>query len=210
MGLLDLIFGRSAPAFSRPFHKNQTKADFREWFSKAPSWSTLDPRITDALTDRLYGNPMFEVFVHLSWETDLVKQYAPLAKLLEIGIAEALLGQINTILFRTGTASLERLIDLMKSPRQNQDALKKYYGFAQDSFECSIEIQPAFLHSYVQLAVLKHLFNHDDEARELCRKGLAQSEDLKKVPLPTRPELNLRGAVDEAETKLRALLKDLG
>ena len=209
MGLLNWMLGKSEQSFSRPFHKNETEADFREWFSKAPSWNALDPRITDALIDRLYGNPMFEVFVQLSWEADLVKQYAPLAKSLESGIVEALYGQINQILYRTGCSSLDRVIDLMRSPQRTQDALKKPYGFAMDSFESSIELQPSFLPAYVQLAVLKHIFNRDDEAREFCNRGLAQVEELKKVPLPSRPDMNFRGAVDETEMKLRAVLKDL-
>ena len=209
MGLFDWVLGKSEQSFSRPFHKNETKADFREWFSKAPSWNTLDPRITDALVERLYGNPMFEVFVQLSWEADLIKQYAPLAQSLGSGIVEELYGQINQILYRIGCSSLDRMIELMKSPQRNEDALKQSYGIATDSFESSIELQASFLPAYVQLAVLKQIFNRDDEAREFCNRGLAEVEKLKKVPLPSRPDMNLRASVDEIEIKLRAVLKDL-
>lgn len=204
MGLLDWI---SKQSFSRPFHKNQTRADFKEWFAKAPGWDTLDPKIAEALIERLYGNPMFEVFVHLSREARLIGQYAALNGLLRNGTDEAFVGAINNILFRTGSASLELVVELMR-PSANQDELKKHYGFAADCFECAIELQPSFLHAYVQQAVLKHLFNRDDEARDLCNRGLVQAEILKKVPLPSRPGMNLRGAVDEAEVRLRTLLTE--
>lgn len=209
MSLLNWMLGRSEQSFSRPFHKNETEADFREWFSKAPSWNALDPRITDALIDRLYRNPMFEVFVHLSWEADLVKQYAPLYKSLESGIVEAFYGQINQILYRIGCSNLDRVIDLMRLPQRTEDVLKKPYGLAMDSFESSIQLQPSFLPAYVQLAILKHILGRDDEAREFCNRGLVQVEELKKAPLPSGPDMNLRGAVEETEMKLRTLLKDL-
>jgi tetratricopeptide (TPR) repeat protein len=206
MGLLDWI---SKQSFSRPFHKNQTRADLKEWFAKAPGWDTLDPKIAEALIERLYGNPRFEVFVHLSREGRLISQYAELNELLGKGADEAFVGAINNILFRTGLASLEVVVKLIR-PSGNQDELKKHYGFATDCFECAIELQPSFLHAYVQLAILKHLFNRDDEARDLCNRGLVQAEILKKPVLPSRSGMNLRGTVDEAEVRLRNLLTDLG
>lgn len=206
MGLLDWI---SKQSLSRPFYKNQTRADLKEWFAKAPDWDTLDPKIAEAFIERLYGNPMFEVFVHLSREARLIGQYAALNGLLGKGADEVFVGAINDILFRTGSASLELVVELMR-PSANQDELKEHYGFATDCFECAIELQPSFLHAYVQQAVLKHLFNHDDEARDLCNRGLVQAEILKKAPSPSRCGMNLRGAVDEAEVRLRNLLTELG
>ena len=205
MGVLDWI---SKYSFSRPFHKNQTRADFKEWFAKAPGWDTLDPKIAEALIERLYGNPIFEVFVHLSREARLIGQYEALNGLPGKGADEAFVGAINNILFRTGSASLELVVELMR-PSANQDELKKHYGFATDCFECAIELQPSFLHAYVQQAVLKHLFNRDDEARDLCNRGLVQAGILKKAPLPSHHGMNLRSAVDEAEARLRTLLAEL-
>jgi hypothetical protein len=50
----------------RPFHKNESKEQVAEWFAHVEPWSLLDPRLLRVLTERLYGNQMFELFVHAS------------------------------------------------------------------------------------------------------------------------------------------------
>lgn len=218
MGLLNRLFSGSDPKFSRPFHKNETTADLKEWFAKAPNWKALDSRITDVLIERLQGNPMFEVFVHLSWDTGLIKEYAALGKSLESRFSEpqwapmfseALCANITKILYRTGCSNRDRVVELMRSSRCSHDELKKHYRFAMDAFECSINMQPTFLLGYLALAALKHLVNRPEEAREFCDRGLAQAEkmkeDMKTVPFPA----DIRNAIEEGEAKLRELLREL-
>jgi hypothetical protein len=216
MGILGRLLGIWKPAFSRPFFKNETTEDFKEWFGNAPRWKRLDSRIADALIERLKGNPIFEVLVHLSWDADLIKEYAYIPRSFDgrnfsldsrALFYEAIYANINQILYRIGGASRDRAMQILQSAQPSQDEFKKHCRIALDAFECTINLQPAFLAGYLQLAALKLAFNKNEEAREICQKGLAQADKIRKDMELAPPDL--RDSFIEADSKLRELLAQI-
>lgn len=210
---------------TRPFSENKTREEFREWLSIAPLWNRVDPKVIEAIIDKFFGNPMFEVFYHVSREADLIKLYIPLSKLfaperiqkvygqthVETNsiVAEEVRGEIVKILYKTGCSSCASFAKLVKTTHVSEVELKKYYGFAMDTLESAVNLQPTFFPAYAQLAILKHMVNKDDEAIKFCNLGLAKIEELKESPVLRSEALNLGGVIEESETQFRALLKDL-
>jgi hypothetical protein len=78
MSLFSRLFGGSALTSNhagvevrpRQFVDNTSISDYARWFADAPGWKDLDRRLINVLIERLYGNPMFEVFVHASYVSE--------------------------------------------------------------------------------------------------------------------------------------------
>jgi hypothetical protein len=201
---------RAAAWKPRPFHENKSKHDIAEWFAHVDPWTPLDPRIIQLLIQRLYGNPMFEVFVHASQDCNVVSEYAPLRALFDKGVGEfAACGKIAQLLTAAGVANGVGFTELMRSPKPDKVELGRLYANALNACEAAVNVEPSFLPAYGQLALLRQLTGKTEDAISFCEQGLAQVEKMKTYPLPRRPEMNLAGSVDDVEEELRAILREL-
>ena len=106
MGFLNRLFGGNVGEWTpRPFLKNTTPEHVREWFAHVPPWSKLAPGLQDVLIVRLMGNPMFEVFVHVSMQEKLIEEYRALDRLLPLNLPAAIYAQVAAILCESGLAA---------------------------------------------------------------------------------------------------------
>lgn len=193
----------------RPFHKNESKEQVAEWFAHVEPWNQVDPRVLRVLTERLYGNQMFELFVHASQNCDVVKQYVPLSRLFDKGVGEfAACPNVAKVLVAAGAKHAMLFAGLLQAGKGGK-SVEGHYRNALDATEAAIHVEPGFFPAYLQMARMRQLVGKTDEAIQFCRQGLAQAEKAKKSPLPSRPDMNLLGAVDEAEEQFRAMLRTL-
>lgn len=193
----------------RPFHANKSKEQATEWFAHVEPWSRLDRRLVRVLIERLYGNQMFELFVHASQNCDVVPLYMPLSRLFDKGVGEvAACPNVAKILVMAGAKHAMLFAGLLQAGKGGK-AFEEHYRNALDACEAAIHVEPGFLPAYLQMARMRQLVGKTDEAIQFCRQGLAQVEKAKKTPLPSRPDMNLLGAVDEAEEQFRTLLRTL-
>jgi hypothetical protein len=193
----------------RPFHANTSKEQVLEWFAHVEPWNRLDPRLLRVLTDRLYGNQMFELFVHASQDSGLIAEYMPLRGLFDKGVGDvAACPQVAQILVMAGAKQSMSFAALLGAGKIRDDAAEKLYSEALDCCEAAIHVEPGCLTGYLQLARLKNLARKNDEAAEFCNRGLAQVERMKRSLLPTaRPDM--MGRVREVEGQLKTLLRTL-
>lgn len=193
----------------RPFHKNESKEQTAEWFAHVEPWSRLDPRLMRVLTERLYGNPMFELFVHASQNCGVIPQYAPLRGLFDKGVGDvAACPNVAKILGAAGAKHAMIFAGLLQAGKRDK-SVEEHYQNALDACEAAIHVEPGFLSGYVQLGRMRQLVGKTDDAIQVCMRGLVQVERMKKAPLPSRPDMNLAGAVGDAEAQLRSLLQTL-
>ncbi|HKU52542.1 MAG TPA: hypothetical protein VJQ25_08750 [Nitrospira sp.] len=194
----------------RPFYKNQSKEQIKEWFAHVEPWALIDTRILDALIERLYGNPMFELFVLTSMEAGLVPQYQQFKRLFDIGVGDvAIYSQVANVLFRYAESNREHAIRILSSPPPDPEELKKYYVPAINALEASIHVEPLFLPSYASYAILRMALGKKEDALQMCQRGLARVDQLKAAPLPSRPDMDLKSGVDAAEQCLRDIMRDV-
>jgi hypothetical protein len=192
----------------RPFHANKSEEQVLEWFAHVEPWNRLDPRLLRVLTERLFGNPFFEVFVHASQDCGLITEYMPLRGLFDKGVGDvAAYPQVAQILVMAGAKHSMSFAALVKAGKLDK-AAEKHANLAVDASEAAIHVEPGCLLGYLQLARLKKLIRKTDEAADFCNRGLAQVERMKQSPLPTaRPDM--MGRVHEVEEQLRTVLRTL-
>lgn len=218
-GVLDRMFGgqgfSSVPKTrgwrARPFFENKTKGEFVEWFSNVPPWNKLDTRIAEILIDRFGGDPIFEVFVHVSHERNLVPKYAALQSLVGVdGGKFSICPRIAMILASAAEDSRSAIAMALK--RGNQNDLKKHYGHAVDALESAIKIEPNIALLYLQIATLKASIGKNEDARRFCKAGLERIQKLKSVPFhksSIESVRNARSDMEEIESDINALLSKL-
>jgi hypothetical protein len=193
----------------RPFHANTSKDQVLEWFAHVEPWNRLDPRLLRVLTDRLYGNQMFELFVHASQDSGVIAEYVPLRALFDKGVGDvAACPQVAQILVMAGAKHAMSFAALVGAGKIGDDAAEKLYGNAVDCCEAAIYVEPSCLPGHLQLARLKKLIRKTDEAAAFCKRGLAEVERMKRSPMSTaRPDM--MGRVHEIEGQLRTLMGTL-
>lgn len=194
----------------RPFHHNKSKSDEAEWFANAPEWSRIDSRLITVLIDRLHGNPMFEVFVHASQDCDIVAKYKPLSTLFDRGVGDvAALPRVAEILCTAGVDQGTGFAELMKSRAPDKKKMGRLYENAINACEAAIYVEPKYFVAYLRLAELRRMLGNKGDAITFCEKGLAQIQLVSAHPLPSRPGMELRQAVDEVKVKLESMLHEL-
>jgi hypothetical protein len=214
-GLFDRLLGQQQTArprttwTPRPFFKNQSAADYREWFAHAEPWNRVDTRILDALIRRLAGSPMFEVFVHTARESNVIPQFVPLKGLFDRGVGDvALFPQIALIMFTAGQTSREITIRLLSQKRFDDPELAKHYNRTTNALDSALALEPNFLPAYLELALLNLVFGKKSEAKELCDRGLQTIQRLRKAPFEKSGLESIRTAahdLDEIAQRLQSL-----
>jgi tetratricopeptide (TPR) repeat protein len=215
--VFDRMVGKSSSPPPRPkawrpraFHENRTKAEQLEWFANAGDWQLVDKRLIRLLVDRLHGNPMFEVLVHASQDCGLVPQYGALTRLFEKGVGEvAALPSIADILCKAGVAQGQRFGEALHSGRSSKDQLSKWYSNAMNVLEAAVHVEPDYITAYLRLAELKRLVGRNDEALQYIQQGLDRAKRIGALPLPDRPDMNLKGGLFESATALESLAREL-
>lgn len=196
---------------ARPFFENKTQEEFVEWFSNVPPWNKVDTRIIEMMTDRFGSNPLFEVFVHVSQERNLVPKYAALESLLGgNGGSSAICPHVAMILSSAAEDSRAAIAAALK--RGNQNDIKKHYGHAVDALETAIQIEPNIALLYLQLATLKAMIGKNEDARRFCMAGLERIQKLRNVPFHKSSIESVRNAhsdMEEIESHINALLSKL-
>jgi hypothetical protein len=192
----------------RPFFKNESKDDFKQWFANVQPWNQLDARLVDVLINRFHSNPMFEVFVHVSQSCNLVPRFVPLGALFDQGIGEiAALPKIAGVLLEVGQLHREALVQLLTTRTLDQKQLESHYGQAQDAFESALIAEPSSLPGYLELALLKLAVGQKDDARRFCKRGLEAVAMLKRV-LSNNPRVTKTRtghSIEEVRERLQAL-----
>ena len=197
----------------RPFFENKSKDDFKEWFAHVEPWNRLDFRLMDILIEKLYTNPMFEVFVHTSQDHNLVPKFIPLQALFDKGVGEvSIFPHIASILYEAALKNRDSVRQIISSKQLNDSELKKQYGLAMDAFESSLLLEPNFYPSYLQLAILKYLIGNKGDAIKFCNQGLETIARMKQAPfqktnIPSIQNANLE--FDKVEAQLKSLLGKL-
>ena len=191
----------------RPFHANRSKEQVLEWFEHVEPWNRVEPRLLRVLTERLYGNEMFELFVHASQNSGLVTEYIPLRGLFDRGVGDvATCPQVAQILVMAGAKHTMSFAALLGAGRIDDQAAEKSYRDALDCCEAAIHVEPGCLLGYLQLARLKKLVRKTHQAADFCKRGLAQVERVKRSALPAaRPDM--MAPVHEVEGQLRTMLR---
>lgn len=189
----------------RPFFENHSKEDFKEWFANVTPWNRLDTRIIEALIEKFYGNPMFEVFVHTSHNCNLIKEYSHLKYLFDRGDV-TIYPHIATLLYKKGEKNCQHLFHILDNLPINEKEAKKHYAFAMDTLESSIHIDPNCLPSYVLLAFLKLRMGKKKDAKNFCKLGLEQISKIKKLPLQKSELPEIRKYSEEIEDLERKLI----
>lgn len=199
----DLI-QKTANNKSKQFHMNQTAQERIEWFRSAPEWSELDPKIVDLLCKKFGDDPLFEAFVLVSQEHNLVQKYSRLNnKASRLGAWSSLGSSVSEIL---SEFAQERTQEFVKGfSKNNQKSMRESYGPACDALETALIIEPKFVMPYLQLATLKSLVGQYAQARDVAVAGMYQIEQMKSVPFE-KSELetvkNAPGMLEIIENKL--------
>jgi hypothetical protein len=218
--VFDRMFGSPAEARAvvnalpkwrpRPFHQNKSRSDYEEWFASTGEWRRVDRRLIKVLIDRLQGNPMFEVFVHASQDGNIVPQYKPLSVLFDKGVGDvAACPRVADILCGSGVAQGARFAELLRTPAANKNELERLYANAMNACEAAIHVEPQYVVGYLRLAELRRMLGKKSDAIRFCENGLAQIQLMSARPLPSRPGLELRQAVDEVKAALSSMLQEL-
>lgn len=210
MGILSKLFGAGGDGWKpRPFFKNSTPEQARDWFAHVPPWSDLDARLQDMYISRLMGNQVFEVFVHVSMEQGLVSQYRDLARLIPLGVPAAVYAHTAAILCTAGARSREEFVRLLPSARGNVDKVGVHYSAALNAFEAALHVEPEFSVAYGEMAVTLMVLQKRQQAAEWCKRALAVVAKQKQAPLPSSPGMDLAGSIKEHEQHLRQLLAEI-
>ena len=197
---------------SKPFHKNSSNSERKDWFARTRPWHKVDPRIIDALIAKYNDNPMFEVFVVTSMEKSLVGEYEEIGRK---GIDPIVAcSVISGILFRHGASAAAQVMKMFKSGNQDKNKFSKFYSEALDMLESSTIIDTNQVGAYVQLASLKALLSKNDEALSFVRQGLATIQRIRESNIPFHksniPSIqNATQHLDDVEKSLLALREEL-
>lgn len=204
---------KTSPWTPRPFFENHSREDFQEWFAHLPPWNRLDARVIQILIDKLSGSLLFEVFVHVSQDRNLIQHYLPLRSLFEGGVGEfAVCPQISRLLFKAGQLSHESFFKIMNSSSYDEKKAKANYAQAMDAYEVSLHLDPYFLPTYFQMASLKLLIGKKADGMDFCKRGLDAAERLEEVPFEKSelPSIRIaRQEIDAIKVQLKSLLNEL-
>lgn len=190
---------------SKPFHKNTSNAERKDWFARTRPWHKVDSKIIDALITIYNDNPMFEVFVVTSMEKSLVKEYEEIGRK-DIAPLVAC-SVISGILFQHGSDAATQVVNMFKSGHLNHRKASDIYGSALNMLESSIIIDANQVGAYVQLANLKALLDKNDEALYFVQQGLAKIERIRESNVPFHKS-NIQ-SIQNATQHLDALEKSL-
>jgi hypothetical protein len=221
MGFLGNLFG-GEPEYgeiTKTFQYNKTKEDYKNWFSKTPPWPKLESKIIDVIINRCFGNQMFEVFVHVSMQAQIIEKYDSnikrLAQVLKEPSDEVIFSAINQELLHASASSVKRFGEIMDKGKSvsNEKELKKLMVIWVDSAESAIFIDPMYTPGYLQLALYNKLTNKPDKAKFYCLKGLEKLEEERNSPMALvmlkSEVLNYAESLKEREAGLKDLLRTL-
>ena len=213
MGLLNFILGKNNKQWTpKPFYENKTKTDFQEWFSHVPEWAVLDTAITDALIDKMLGDTQFEVFMFVSLEQDLIKEYIPLKQYARNDCADiiirskvaSILGHSGDLYYKKAKALNAKVPSNAARGNPQYDAVAECLNQAINAFESAIHVEPRFLPPYMYLVELKQITKKPTEALAFCTVGLATINDIKSRPIPDK----MRSEVEQVETFLKSFMSE--
>ena len=162
----------------KPWPAKNDAAAKKDWLSNTTPWRTLDPAIIDALTGKFRDNPMFEVFIVISMEHNLVARYAELAKD-KLENSDLICSQIATMLCFFGNASVRVMGDLMHDCSGNRSKLEHHYRIVRDAFEVCIILDHNQLQAYAGLATAYGLIGKSEECVNYAQQGLSKLQELK-------------------------------
>ena len=214
MGFFNKIFGgnhSSGKWTPRPFYANKIKEEYQDWFRNVPEWSSLDPRITSILIDRMLGKPAFELFMFISMELKLIPKYESLRSILDKGkeMEVAICPNVAQILYKSGMEQYQKTIEIwQKRPNvtpKDAERFKECCRNASFAFESAILVEPDFLPPYVNFAILKNIADNQSEAQKLCEQGLDRVTKMRATPLPAPNRADL----EKTEAVLRGLLAEI-
>jgi len=213
MGFFNSLFGGKIENENRskPFHKNSSSLERKDWFSRTRPWNGIDSKIIDALINKFGDNPMFEVFVVTSMEHNLVLRYEQMNKK---DLAEAVICSIiATILCEVGTLSAKRMIALQGEFQNNIKEVRKHYGTVRDTLETAIVLDENQIAAYTYLSVVLGLIKNFEDGLKYARQGIAAIQEIRKSNVPFHLSdidviKNADETMDDIEKTLRQLEED--
>jgi hypothetical protein len=213
MGFFSSLFGDKIENENRskPFHKNSSSLERKDWFLRTSPWNRIDSKIIDALINKFGNNPMFEVFVVTSKEHNLVLRYEQLNKKDQ---AEAVIcSNIANMLCEVGTHSAKRMIALQGGFQKNMKEVRKHYGIVRDTLETAIVLDKNQIAAYTYLSVVLGLIKKFEDGLKYARQGIAVIQEIRKSNVPFHLSdidviKNADETMDDIEKALRQLEED--
>jgi hypothetical protein len=211
MGFWSKLFGASGDRWKpRAFFENTTREQVLDWFAHVSPWCDLDTRLQDLYILRMMGNPMFELFVHVSMEQNLVAKYRQLENLIPVGVPAAIYARTADILCSSGRQSRDEFMRLLPNARAGRtEQMSAHYMAAISAFDAAVHIEPDFAPAYAEMATTLMIFQKRKEAADWCRRAIAVVAKFGQAPLPHRPGMDLASSASGLDRHLRDMLNEI-
>ncbi len=196
----------------RPFYKNETPEEKREWFANVPMWNKVNPQLLEEISEKFGSNPLFEVFVITSMETGLVDEYV---KLGHRGYVPGIgCTQVAGVLCKEGIASVNKMTQLMQAPRIDKGKIVPLCSEIINTLEPAIALDENQILAYLGLAHMKAMLDRRQEAIDMAKQGLNKVIELKDKKTPFHmsqlPEVrSMAEQLDEMEQTFQKIISDM-
>ena len=213
MGFFNSLFGDKIENENRskPFHKNSSSLERKDWFSRTRPWNRIDSKIIDTLINKFGDDSMFEVFVVTSMEQNLVLRYEQLNK--EDQSDALICSIIATMLCEVGIYSAKIMIALQDDFQKNIEELKKHYRIVRNALETAIVLDENQIAAYGYLSVVLGSIKQFEDGLKYAKQGISVIREIRKsnVPFHLSNIDTIRNAdqtMDDIEKTLRHLAED--
>ena len=203
--------------FGKPFHANKSASERKNWFSRTKPWRRISPNIIGALNDKFGDSDMFEVFVSLSEEQNLVARYVEMANDPDIDVENThiICSHIATMLCLLGNVSVRAMLvlaqDFQKNYRENPTESKRHYAIVQDAFEIAIILYQDQIQAYLGLAIVYEIMNKSERSLSYAKQGIFKLQGLKTdsgFRAYSEAVPDIAQTMEEMEKALNAIIND--
>jgi hypothetical protein len=212
--LLDFIFSKviKRENIDKPFFKNKSNADRKDWFLRTRPWHKVDPKVIDVLIEKFGEDPMFEVFVFTATELGLIDRFEKLAE--SNDDAEMICSQIAAMFCCSGNEKCRILLSRSADCENGEDieSIKHLHCLVVDAYEIANILDKKQVGGFLGLATIYASLNDTQKSLNYALEGLNRLNQLKigghdVVLKEKRPDM-WRTLV-EADIKLKALISML-
>lgn len=168
---------------SKPFYDNKSNDERKDWFSRTKPWHKVHSRIVDAIVSKFGNNPMFEAFVIVSMQENLVSKYIDINSSNILEDNDIICSTISGILCVTGSYATNMLINVINN-KNGLEKAQEHYRTVRMAFESAIILESRQVVAYYGLAFVCKLINKSDEAIKYAQDGIAVIHDIRDQNIP--------------------------
>jgi hypothetical protein len=178
MGLFGSIFGEriANENKSKPFYKNATTEERREWFATTRPWHKVPRPLIEAMIGKLdRDRVMFEVFIIRSMETGLVERFS---KIDPRTPPEVMCAMVSGMLTQVGSELAKKMIALQEAVRvgrgsqRDMDEASKAGSCAIDLLQAAVVLDANAARAFNGLAFLLAMVGRIADAAKYGKDGL--------------------------------------